>query len=184
MNSQKLGEHGGSRPEAMTMHYGSVETGEGARGRGAEGAPARGVRHTMAALLGLWALALVLAMVAVTVGVQQRTVLDDKVDDPLAGLDETVHKWTDTHADGYNPEKQNVLNDKDAFEVPFVGYADKDLKWAAPSEPETNVLDYLPTVSLAAAAPPPRPPSPPLFVFACCAGQGRWRSRAVSMCRD
>jgi hypothetical protein len=93
--------------------------------------------------------------------VQQRTVLDDKVDDPLAGLDETVHKWTDTHADGYNPEKQNVLNDEDAFEVPFVGYADKDLKWAAPAEPETNVLDYLPTVSLAPPPPPPRPPSPP-----------------------
>ena len=124
----------------MHASYGSVEAGEGAP------AP-RGVRHTrVAVLLGLWALALVLAMVAVGAAgaSQRRTVLDDKVDDPLAGLDETPHEWTDEHGDGYDPEKQNVWADEDAFEVPFVGYAKKDLKWRAPAEPETNVLDYLP----------------------------------------
>ena len=46
---------------------------------------------------------------------QRRTVLDDKVDDPLAGLDETPHEWTDEHGDGYDPEKQNVWADEDAF---------------------------------------------------------------------
>ena len=108
----------------------------------------RGARHTrVAVLLRLWALALVLAMVVMgTASAQRRTVLDDKVDDPLADLDETPHEWTDEHGAGYNPEQQNVWADEDAFEVPFVGYAKKDLKWRAPAEPETNVLDYLPQV--------------------------------------
>ena len=146
----------------MHASYGSVEAGEGAP------AP-RGVRHTrVAVLLGLWALALVLAMVAVGAAgaTQRRTVLDDKVDDPLADLDETPHEWTDEHGDGYDPEKQNVLADEDAFEVPFVGYAKKDLKWRAPAEPETNVLDYLPQVrpppaSPAAVSPAAVPPALP-----------------------
>ena len=141
---------GGASGPTMHASYGSVEAGEGAP------AP-RGVRHTrVAVLLGLWALALVLAMVAVGAAgaSQRRTVLDDKVDDPLAGLDETPHEWTDEHGDGYDPEKQNVWADEDAFEVPFVGYAKKDLKWRAPAEPETNVLDYLPQVR-----PPPVSPA-------------------------
>ena len=58
---------------------------------------------------------------------------------------EEPHTWVDEHGDGYDPEKQNALNDDDAFEVPFVGYAKKDLHWRQPAEPEQNVLDYLPT---------------------------------------
>ncbi len=92
----------------------------------------------------------VAVLVAVVVGAHgQRTVLDDKVEDPLAGmasLDETPHEWTDEHGDGYDPEKQNVWAEEGAFDPPFVGYAKKDLKWRAPAEPETNALDYLPSV--------------------------------------
>mmetsp|Transcript_5418 Transcript_5418/g.10945 ORF Transcript_5418/g.10945 Transcript_5418/m.10945 type:complete len:216 (-) Transcript_5418:153-800(-) len=56
-----------------------------------------------------------------------------------------LYEWTSSNADGYDPEKQNVLNDEDAFETPFAGYAPKNLKYSAPSAPETNVLDYLPS---------------------------------------
>ena len=112
---------------------------------------AEGVRRTrVPALMGFLAVA-VLAAVAVGVGVHQlRTVLDDKIDDPLAGmtsLDETPHEWTDEHGAGYDPEAQNVWAEEGAFDPPFVGYAKKDLKWRAPAEPETNVLDYLPSVT-------------------------------------
>ena len=106
---------------------------------------AEGVRRTrFAALMGVLAVAV---LAAVVIGVHhQRTVLDDKVDDPLADLDETPHEWTDEHGAGYDPEQQNVWAEDGAFEPPFVGYAKKDLKWRAPAEPETNALDYLPTV--------------------------------------
>jgi len=106
----------------------------------------------VAALIGVSAVALLamLVLVGSSGGAQQqRTVLDDAVDDPMADMDDTPHEWTDTHGDGYDPETQNVwATEDDAFTVPFVGYAKKDLKWRAPAEPETNVLDYLPTVSL------------------------------------
>jgi hypothetical protein len=106
---------------------------------------AEGVRRTrFAALMGVLAVAV---LAAVVMGAHhQRTVLDDKVDDPLADLDETPHEWTDEHGAGYDPEQQNVWAEDGAFEPPFVGYAKKDLKWRAPAEPETNALDYLPTV--------------------------------------
>ncbi len=89
-----------------------------------------------------------LAMLAVLVFVVSpnndgTVVLDDKVQDPLADLDTSVHAWTGAHKDGYDPEKQNVWKDDDAFTVPFVGYAAKDLHWRAPGEPENNVLDYM-----------------------------------------
>mmetsp|Transcript_37330 Transcript_37330/g.76544 ORF Transcript_37330/g.76544 Transcript_37330/m.76544 type:complete len:217 (+) Transcript_37330:60-710(+) len=58
---------------------------------------------------------------------------------------EGPYEWTSPHADGYDPEKQNVLNDEDAFDTPFAGYAPKDLKFSAPAEPDENVLDYLPS---------------------------------------
>ena len=94
--------------------------------------------------MGVLAVAVV---VAIVVGARvQRTVLDDVIDDPLAGLDETPHVWTDEHGDGYDPEQQNVWAEDGAFDPPFVGYAKKDLKWRAPAEPETNALDYLPSV--------------------------------------
>ncbi|EKX32261.1 hypothetical protein GUITHDRAFT_166752 [Guillardia theta CCMP2712] len=76
---------------------------------------------------------------------KQYSVLDDDVQDPLADLDTSKHEWTDSHGSGYDPEQQNVFADSDAFDIPFVGYAPKDLKWRAPSQPEENVLDYLPS---------------------------------------
>jgi len=124
----------------MTVLYGSVDGAEPARRSG------HVRRSRIAALMGVLSVAV---LVAVVVGAHgQRTVLDDKVEDPLAGmasLDETPHEWTDEHGDGYDPEKQNVWAEEGAFDPPFVGYAKKDLKWRAPAEPETNALDYLPS---------------------------------------
>ena len=102
---------------------------------------------------------MLLAFLAATTRGARRTVLDDAPIDPTADIPELnhpmgsqgglpaeePHTWVDEHGDGYDPEKQNALNDDDAFEVPFVGYAKKDLHWRQPAEPEQNVLDYLPT---------------------------------------
>mmetsp|Transcript_88087 Transcript_88087/g.128764 ORF Transcript_88087/g.128764 Transcript_88087/m.128764 type:complete len:163 (-) Transcript_88087:287-775(-) len=127
------------------VSYGSVHQGEG------DGSTRVGStrQSRVAALIGVSAVALLamLVLVGSSGGAQQqRTVLDDAVDDPMADMDDTPHEWTDTHGDGYDPETQNVwATEDDAFTVPFVGYAKKDLKWRAPAEPETNVLDYLPT---------------------------------------
>lgn len=112
---------------------------------------AGGMRQArVAALIGLATVALLAMVVLAGNAASQRTVLDDVIDNPLEGmasLDDTPHEWTDAHGDGYDPEQQNILaTDDDAFTVPFVGYAKKDLKWRAPAEPETNALDYLPTV--------------------------------------
>jgi hypothetical protein len=109
---------------------------------------AGGMRQArVAVLIGVTTVALMAMVVLAGKAASPRTVLDDVVDDPLADMDDTPHEWADTHGDGYDPEKQNILaTDEDAFTVPFVGYAKKDLKWRAPAEPETNALDYLPTV--------------------------------------
>ena len=147
------------RPElselvAMVHSYGSVEEQQlhERASRQPQVPRGHGVRRTRMALTGvsfLVALALV-STLRVSTGRHERTALDDPVEDPLANmkeLDSAPHVWKDEHGPKYDPEKQNVLNDDDAFTVPFVGYAKKDLKWRAPAEPQENVLDYLSSVS-------------------------------------
>jgi hypothetical protein len=63
----------------------------------------------------------VLALVAVVLQGQgeQGTELDEKVDDPLADLDDSEYKWKGMHSAGYDPVEENVFSDESQFEVPF-----------------------------------------------------------------
>mmetsp|Transcript_9291 Transcript_9291/g.14660 ORF Transcript_9291/g.14660 Transcript_9291/m.14660 type:complete len:154 (+) Transcript_9291:1332-1793(+) len=119
------------------MHnYGAVSP-SAPKARSSPKAALLSVALTLAALAALAALALVSSA-------PQAVVLDEPIDDPLAHLDDSVHVWEGKHADGYDPEIQNVwATDPESFEVPFAGYADKDLHWKAPAEPEENVYDDL-----------------------------------------
>ena len=63
----------------------------------------------------------VLALVAVVLQGQgeQGTELDEKVDDPLADLDDSEYKWKGMHSAGYDPVAENVFEDESQFELPF-----------------------------------------------------------------
>ena len=42
-----------------------------------------------------------------------------ELEDDLVGIDGTTHEWENRHGADYDPVKQNVLRENDAFQLPF-----------------------------------------------------------------